>query len=298
LIRIGGKDQEVNDKLKAAKLWMREHRIPKDKAAKALEYFRMVYHRTSQYEESDILNTMPPDMRLDFSTQLYEQFLREIPLFRGLSVALIHSVCGIASPMLAVRHQVIYAEGSTGKEMYILINGELEITAGGERLGFLSDGAFFGETPVLDETAHSEVRRRTVTAMVDSKLCFIHKDALKRVAARYPELALRMKRLGRAEAKVNKKGRKFHAALTEAMSLPGFAHSSKDRSSTSTPERTARNSRGSESARTNVLPEAVRNQLARQQEQLVEQSAQLKEQKELLKTVVDALHKLQVAVAT
>lgn len=295
LIRIGGKDQEVNDKLKAAKLWMREHRIPKDKAAKALDYFRMVYHRTSMYEESDILNTMPPDMRLDFSTQLYEKFLREVPLFRGLSVALIHSVCGIASPMLAVRQQVIYSEGSTGKEMYVLISGELEITVGGERLGFLSDGSFFGETPVLDESANSEVRRRTVTAMVDSKLCFIHKDALKRLADRYPELGLRMKRLARAEAKVNKKGRKFHEALTEAMSLPGLAHNTNDRGSTTTPEYAARNSRGSESSQTNVLPEAVRDQLARQQEQLVEQSAQLKEQKELLKTVADALHKLQVA---
>lgn len=177
----------------------------------------------------------------------------------------------------------------------MLISGELEITVGGERLGFLSDGSFFGETPVLDESANSEVRRRTVTAMVDSKLCFIHKDALKRLADRYPELGLRMKRLARAEAKVNKKGRKFHEALTEAMSLPGLAHNTNDRGSTTTPEYAARNSRGSESSQTNVLPEAVRDQLARQQEQLVEQSAQLKEQKELLKTVADALHKLQVA---
>jgi hypothetical protein len=40
-----------------------------------------------------------------------------------------------------VRGQVIYAEGSAGKEMYLLLSGELEITANGERLGFLSDGA-------------------------------------------------------------------------------------------------------------------------------------------------------------
>lgn len=34
MIRMGGKDQEVNDKLNSAKLWMREHRIPKDDASK------------------------------------------------------------------------------------------------------------------------------------------------------------------------------------------------------------------------------------------------------------------------
>jgi CRP-like cAMP-binding protein len=40
---------------------------------------------------------------------------------------------------------VIYHEGTTGHEMYIVITGELEITAGGTRLGFISDGGFFGE---------------------------------------------------------------------------------------------------------------------------------------------------------
>ena len=49
-------------------MWMREHRIPKHKATKALDYFRMVYKSRVMYEESDILNTMPPDMKLDFST--------------------------------------------------------------------------------------------------------------------------------------------------------------------------------------------------------------------------------------
>jgi hypothetical protein len=33
-------------------------------AAKALEYFRLVYKSRVIYEESDILNTMPPDMKL------------------------------------------------------------------------------------------------------------------------------------------------------------------------------------------------------------------------------------------
>eukprot|EP01047_Picozoa_sp_COSAG01_P054848 COSAG01_NODE_6043_length_3882_cov_3.851042_2_plen_180_part_00 len=34
----------------------------------------------------------------------------------------------------------------------------------------LSDGAFFGETPILENSAQAELRRRTVTAMTDCKL--------------------------------------------------------------------------------------------------------------------------------
>jgi len=83
MVRMGGKDQEVNDRLSAAKNWMREQRIPKAQAAKALEYFRLVYRSRVMYEEGDILNTMPPAMKIEFSTQLYEKFLRNIPMFRG-----------------------------------------------------------------------------------------------------------------------------------------------------------------------------------------------------------------------
>ena len=63
-----------------------------------------------------------------------------------------------------------------------------------------------------------EIRRRTVTAMVDCKLCYLHKDDMKTMCERYPELALRLKRCARTETKVNKKGRKFIAAMAEAAS--------------------------------------------------------------------------------
>ena len=56
-------------------------------------------------------------MRLEFSSQLYKKFLVGIPLFRGLPDALLHTLCNQVVPMVAVRQQVIYTEGSTGKEM-------------------------------------------------------------------------------------------------------------------------------------------------------------------------------------
>jgi CRP-like cAMP-binding protein len=51
--------------------------------------------------------------------------------------------------MMAVRGQKIFGEGETGREMYMLLSGEIEVSQGGQRLGFLSDGAYFGEFPLL-----------------------------------------------------------------------------------------------------------------------------------------------------
>lgn len=141
MVRMGGKDQEVNDRLSAAKIWMKEQRIPKAQASKALDYFRLVYKSRVMSQESEILGTMPPNMRLEFCSQLYTKYLQNVPVFRGLPMPLLHSISAIVEPMLAVRDQQIYVEDSSGKEMYILLEGELEVTTKGERLGFLGDGA-------------------------------------------------------------------------------------------------------------------------------------------------------------
>jgi len=54
---------------------MRDQRLPKEKQAVALEYFRRIYKSRATYEEADILASMPPAMRMDFSTHLYQKFL-------------------------------------------------------------------------------------------------------------------------------------------------------------------------------------------------------------------------------
>jgi hypothetical protein len=121
MISMGGKEREVYDRLRSAKLWMREQRIPKAKAQKALDYFRMVYKSRVMYEEGEIMETMPPAMKLEFASHLYFKFLSATPLFQGLPVALLHSLCTIMEPMLAVRGQIIYTQGSSGTEMYALL---------------------------------------------------------------------------------------------------------------------------------------------------------------------------------
>lgn len=44
------------------------------------------------------------------------------------------------------------SEGLPGREMFMLLSGEVEVSVGQRtrrRLGFLSEGSFFGENPVL-----------------------------------------------------------------------------------------------------------------------------------------------------
>ncbi len=70
---------------------------------------------------------MPPPMRRNFTQHLYAETLSNVPFFRNLSDQVLNALGGAVQPMVAVRSQTIFAEGSVGSEMYMIISGELEI---------------------------------------------------------------------------------------------------------------------------------------------------------------------------
>ena len=69
--------------------------------------------------------------------------------------------------------------------MFMLLKGEVEVRRAGKRLGFLSEGSFFGENPCLASGEGTEIRSRTVIAMTECKLCFLTKDSLSSLTTEY-----------------------------------------------------------------------------------------------------------------
>ena len=104
----------------------------------------------------------------------------------------------MVTPLVALKGQEIMKEGTVGTEMYMVMAGEVEVLTGGQRLGFLAEGAFFGEVPVLDYTSGAERRTRTVRSVTDStELCFITRSQMDELKDVYPELRARMNRFSR-----------------------------------------------------------------------------------------------------
>ena len=78
--------------------------------------------------------------------------------------------------------------------MYLLIDGEVIVEKGGVELGYLSQqGAFFGETPVLDPKGSRLARTRTVRAVTDCFMVYLRRSDVEDIANLYPELRVRLK---------------------------------------------------------------------------------------------------------
>jgi hypothetical protein len=87
---------------------------------------------------------IPPSMRNQIKHFLYAKTIKNIPIFKGLSDEVISALCCQVVPMYSLAGETIVEEGKPGSELYMLMQGEMEVlqkdNAGvPRRLGFLSE---------------------------------------------------------------------------------------------------------------------------------------------------------------
>jgi CRP-like cAMP-binding protein/Ca2+-binding EF-hand superfamily protein len=218
-------DQEVQNKLRSMRTWMHEKKVPKLLQARIMQYFNQLWSARSLFDEASMLAEMPPTMSAEVTKFLYHDFLATIPLFKGLSEEILYRLCEKVVPMLALKSSIIIQEGQPGTEMYLLMSGEVEVSKKesptsnkSQVLGFLSEGSFFGEIPVLSESEPgSEIRTRTVKAVTESELCYLKRDDVKGLMKLYPALQIRINHLAQLGVR---KGRKPSRPLNVQKDAP------------------------------------------------------------------------------
>lgn len=101
---------------------------------------------------------------------------------------------GSPSPLELKAGEYVFREGELGTEMYIILEGKVEIfnelTDETQILAILEKGDFFGEMSILDDLP----RAATVRALTDVKLLPINGSTFDQMLRANPEIAVRMMR--------------------------------------------------------------------------------------------------------
>ena len=205
ILSMQGGEKEFQEKIRGVRIWLTHKRVDAEDADQILKYMNMQHQAQSQMDEASLIKSLPPSLSRNLSRHLYTKFLATVPLFRGLSDEVLNKLCELCVPMFAMRQQQIIQEDHIGSEMYLVLKGEVEVTKNGYRLGFLSEGAFFGEIPILSpndpndgsETIGAEVRVRSVRAVTDCELCYIERADMRAIQKSNAELQIRMMRFAR-----------------------------------------------------------------------------------------------------
>jgi HEAT repeat protein len=113
------------------------------------------------------------------------RFLRNVPLFKGLSPEDLMKLAEIAEPVQYVSGQLIFSKGDPGDVMCVVARGRVEIRSQGVLIATQGPNDFFGELAIFDQ----EARSADAFCAEDTELLEIGGADLEALMERRPEIA-------------------------------------------------------------------------------------------------------------
>jgi len=125
--------------------------------------------------------------------------LPQVPLVASLDAASLTELLGAMEPVSKKAGEIVVDVGEDARSLYLVARGALSVSRGGQELGRLAAGAFFGEIALLSGTS----RTARVTVVDDAWLLEIPHQGLEAAAAQAPALADVLARYARARLLAN-----------------------------------------------------------------------------------------------
>ena len=112
------------------------------------------------------------------------ELLRKVPLFAHLNKKSLQDVAHIADEIDLPAGKEMATEGDRGREFFVLLDGEAEVTKGGKRINTMKKGDFFGEIALVTKMP----RTASVTATTDVEVLVITERDFGALLKRSPEV--------------------------------------------------------------------------------------------------------------
>ena len=129
---------------------------------------------------------VPVPPRLRSATKL--DLIARVPLFAALSKSERGQVASIADEIDLPGDKLLIREGEPGREFFVLLEGEVEVTRKGKRLATRRSGEFFGEIALVSRLP----RTATVKTRGPVRALVIRDVDLRAVLKRTPAIAVKV----------------------------------------------------------------------------------------------------------
>ena len=147
---------------------------------------------TESEREHPAQQNLPLDTHHQHEVDLMQRLLalRKVPLFTELSLERLEVIHQLMHEAEYLAGECVVREGDVGEDLFILLEGELEIyknhgTPGERLLSTLTPVGYMGEIAILDDS----VRSATAIASKDSRLLSLGGDTFKEIVLQTPEIS-------------------------------------------------------------------------------------------------------------
>ncbi len=114
--------------------------------------------------------------------------LKNIPLFRQLTYQQLVRIMNLTRIIPFGAGDMLCEEGDMGNELFVILRGQVELSADGSAIATLTNGSHFGEMALIDATPRSA----SATALSDGKLLIITRDDFFEILRKEAPLAVKL----------------------------------------------------------------------------------------------------------
>jgi CRP/FNR family transcriptional regulator, cyclic AMP receptor protein len=112
------------------------------------------------------------------------ELLKQVPLFSRLNKKSLQDVAHITDELDLPAGKEMATEGDRGREFFVLLEGEADVTKGGKLINTMKKGDFFGEIALVTKMP----RTASVTAKTDVEVLVITERDFGALLKRSPEV--------------------------------------------------------------------------------------------------------------
>ena len=113
--------------------------------------------------------------------------IKGVPLFSGASKSELAAIAAIADEVDLPAGKTLIAEGDSGREFFVLIDGTADVLQGGNKIGrMMGPGDFFGEIALISKAP----RTATITTTSPVRALVITDRAFRHLLDHSPEIAV------------------------------------------------------------------------------------------------------------
>jgi CRP/FNR family cyclic AMP-dependent transcriptional regulator len=118
------------------------------------------------------------------------ELIRRAPLFAQCSKRELAEVASIADELDLPAGRELIREGQRGREFFVLLEGEADVTRDGKRIATMKPGDFFGEIALISNAP----RTASVTASTPVRVLVVTERSFKSLLERVPSIQLKVLR--------------------------------------------------------------------------------------------------------
>lgn len=112
------------------------------------------------------------------------ELIKRVPLFAGCSKRELQEIAHIADEIDLAEGKQMTVQGARGREFFVLLQGDADVTKDGQSINKLGAGDFFGEIALVSDTP----RTATVTATSPVRALVVTDRAFRHLLEESPEI--------------------------------------------------------------------------------------------------------------